>query len=79
MSREESRLKRLPSSSVPSMQVLLNFLDLSLKHLKRWFLNLGLSPVLRSLVLLIAMSARKSRTRATVIAAELEEANAVDA
>eukprot|EP00965_Chrysotila_dentata_P059688 1980066-Pleurochrysis_carterae.AAC.1 len=33
----------------------------------------------RPLVLLIAMSARKSRTRAAVDAAELEEANAVDA
>eukprot|EP00965_Chrysotila_dentata_P060655 2009708-Pleurochrysis_carterae.AAC.1 len=62
MSREESRLKRLTSSSVPSMKVLLNFLDSSLKRLKRWFLNLGLSP--EFLVLLIAMSARKSRTRA---------------
>eukprot|EP00965_Chrysotila_dentata_P030128 1003335-Pleurochrysis_carterae.AAC.1 len=44
MSREESRLKRLPSSSVLSMKVVLNFLDLSLNGLKRWFLNLGLSP-----------------------------------
>eukprot|EP00965_Chrysotila_dentata_P168879 5576616-Pleurochrysis_carterae.AAC.1 len=42
--REESGLKRLPSPSAPSMKVLLNFLDVSIYRLKRWFLNLGLSP-----------------------------------
>eukprot|EP00965_Chrysotila_dentata_P125826 4158841-Pleurochrysis_carterae.AAC.1 len=61
------------------MKVLLNFLDLSLNGLKQ---PLVLEPGLvarRPLVLLIAMSARKSRTRAAVVAAELQEANAVAA
>eukprot|EP00965_Chrysotila_dentata_P083582 2757685-Pleurochrysis_carterae.AAC.1 len=49
------------TSSVPSIKVLLYFLDLSLKQLKRW------------------VSARKSRTRAAIVASELEEANAVAA
>eukprot|EP00965_Chrysotila_dentata_P060325 1999470-Pleurochrysis_carterae.AAC.1 len=81
MSREESRLKRLPSSSVPSMKDgLVEFLGLELETFEALVLELRL--VARRLldVLLLAMSARKSRTRAAVIiAAELEEANAVDA
>eukprot|EP00965_Chrysotila_dentata_P102649 3388821-Pleurochrysis_carterae.AAC.1 len=79
MSREESRLKRMPSLSVPSMKVLLIFLDLSLyETFEALVLELGL-VARRSLVLLIAMPARKKRRRAAVVAAELEEANDVDA
>eukprot|EP00965_Chrysotila_dentata_P248570 6208414-Pleurochrysis_carterae.AAC.5 len=69
MPREESRLKRLLWSSVPSMKVLLNSLDLSLNlpPLEALVLELGL-VTRRPLVLLIAMSNRKSRTRAAVVA-----------
>eukprot|EP00965_Chrysotila_dentata_P132428 4378976-Pleurochrysis_carterae.AAC.3 len=69
MSWEESRLKRLPLSSVPSIK---------LKPLEALVLELGL-VARRHLALLIAIFARKGRTRAAVVAAELEEANAVDA
>eukprot|EP00965_Chrysotila_dentata_P101049 3337455-Pleurochrysis_carterae.AAC.1 len=53
MSKEESRLKRLPSSSVPSTKKVACTADCDVRQ--------------------------EMRTRAAVVAAELKEANAVDA